>query len=775
MSAPISSDYRYWAFISYTSADEKWARWLHRSIEDYRLPKSFVGKHTSPTGELVPQRFRPIILDRDELPAAADLKEEVRGALRHSRSLIVVCSPRAAQSTWVDTEVRTFRDLGRGERILAIIIDGDPNAVDGDQCFPPALRDGLPLAADLRPRRMGGDGRTNAKLKLLAAMLGVSFDALKQRDAHRKIRRLQFMLAGVSLLLLSFATLAWYANQQRLAATRSRQQALEHLEYLMFDLKERLEPMGKLDLLEELVKKTQTFADQSTDSKDIQYLRSVAYLNQGDLALAKGNTHQALTSVESSVNLRKNLLGIEADSPKRQSAYAEALSYLGRVQAARGDFGKAVQNQLQSVQIFESSAVADSLEFLQKSSSANAAAAETMRLLGRTQEARTLQFRCVDLLRLANRLDPEDLSFRRELAASLDRLGDLLVRINADDALADYKEALTIRQDLIALHPESLPLQEDLSRSRESFAAWYVIRGDTQVAMDYYQKAIAIRESLVSQERQNARWQHLLAQSRANIADNFIVMDRLAEAQTNCFSCLAIYTELERRDPENTMWQEGTVAALEKLGDILKARCATSGGDKQAGMDRVLSYYQSARAKREQLFQLDSQNLNWLRGLSISDIRLGDWNYELRDWDKALDFYRSSAEKRATLAAADSSNLDWAYMLGVAYGKIGLAYRGKHDWPSAQTYAWKQLEAAEQTTKSNPDNALWVGDCALANYRLGTLYGESAQSGVGSTAEAKQHLLRARELFTTLKSRGFLSPVNDRYLSSIDAMLGKLK
>ena len=29
---------RYWAFISYSHADEAWAQWLHRSLETWRVP-----------------------------------------------------------------------------------------------------------------------------------------------------------------------------------------------------------------------------------------------------------------------------------------------------------------------------------------------------------------------------------------------------------------------------------------------------------------------------------------------------------------------------------------------------------------------------------------------------------------------------------------------------------------------------------------------------------------------------------------------------------------
>ena len=50
--------FKYRAFISYSHADEKWAGWLHRSLETHRLPKVLVGQPTE-FGP-VPERFTPV-------------------------------------------------------------------------------------------------------------------------------------------------------------------------------------------------------------------------------------------------------------------------------------------------------------------------------------------------------------------------------------------------------------------------------------------------------------------------------------------------------------------------------------------------------------------------------------------------------------------------------------------------------------------------------------------------------------------------------------------
>jgi len=124
---------KYWAFLSYSHTDKKWGDWLHKSLETYRVPRRLVGRK-SREGK-VPERVYPIFRDREELPVSADLGSNINEALRESRYLIVICSPRSAQSRWVGEEIKTFKKLRRENRIVALIVDGGPNASVGKAWF----------------------------------------------------------------------------------------------------------------------------------------------------------------------------------------------------------------------------------------------------------------------------------------------------------------------------------------------------------------------------------------------------------------------------------------------------------------------------------------------------------------------------------------------------------------------------------------------------------------------------------------------------------------
>ena len=81
----------YKAFISYSHQDESWAKWLHKALESYKVPRGLVSELRK-SGS-VPEKLYPVFRDRDELSSSADLGGNVQDALKHSESLIVICSP----------------------------------------------------------------------------------------------------------------------------------------------------------------------------------------------------------------------------------------------------------------------------------------------------------------------------------------------------------------------------------------------------------------------------------------------------------------------------------------------------------------------------------------------------------------------------------------------------------------------------------------------------------------------------------------------------------
>ncbi|HEX6913240.1 MAG TPA: TIR domain-containing protein [Longimicrobium sp.] len=271
-----TAGHRYAAFISYrhVEPDAGWARWLHRAIEEYRVPAQLVARGAPP-------RLGSVFRDEEELAASHSLSTSIEAALEQSRWLIVVCSPRAPGSRWVNEEVLRFRQLGRGDRILALLIEGEPEAA-----FPPALRDASPepLAADARPG--AGESlrraRADARLRLLAPLLECRYDDLRQREGERQRRRLvrlAMLLAGLLVLVAGLAAAALVQGRRAERGERNaRAQALAAQAQLEAQATETAREIGTTGYQRAVLLALESLALEPTTQGDEALRRAVALL-----------------------------------------------------------------------------------------------------------------------------------------------------------------------------------------------------------------------------------------------------------------------------------------------------------------------------------------------------------------------------------------------------------------------------------------------------------------------------------------------------------------
>jgi hypothetical protein len=215
--------FEYAAFISYNSADRDIARKLQRALESYSIPKAVRGRTTR--FGLISERVGKVCRDRTDFKTGESLNAALVEALDRSGALVVLCSPDSARSKWVNAEVEHFQNSGRAGRIFPLIVRTDESRLVPNS-FPPALRraDGdEAIAADLQD---SGDGWHDGVLKILASILDVDFDALRQRalEAARRRARVAYGVAG------GMAALAVVAVASSVIAVRQRNRSLENFE-----------------------------------------------------------------------------------------------------------------------------------------------------------------------------------------------------------------------------------------------------------------------------------------------------------------------------------------------------------------------------------------------------------------------------------------------------------------------------------------------------------------------------------------------------------------
>ena len=218
---------KYCAFISYRhyTPDMEIARRLHTLIEQYTVP---VELRKDPSRKHPGQVFR----DQEELPLSANLGKDIETALDNSDWLICICSPRYLESRWCMRELEYFIEQHGRDRVLTLLAEGEP-----EDSFPATLLhftdeagntvDLEPLAADVR-----GDSLRDSlkrlkkeKLRILAPMLGTTFDGLYQRARRRTRRNILAVAAAVAVAGAGVAAYTAEQNRrvesQRAAAARN--------------------------------------------------------------------------------------------------------------------------------------------------------------------------------------------------------------------------------------------------------------------------------------------------------------------------------------------------------------------------------------------------------------------------------------------------------------------------------------------------------------------------------------------------------------------------
>ena len=352
----MTEAYKYKAFISYSHTDKVAGDKLLKELENYRVPKRLVGKAAA-GGTPIPNRVGQIFRDRDELPAAEDLTTEVKKALTQSEFMIVLCSPAAAASRWVNREIIEFKKLTGERRILSVILSGEPFASGGSapeqECFPPALRFKLgtrgtlttepaePLAADFRA---AGDGPRRGKLKLVAGLLGIGLDALIERDLQRKMRRVMAVTAASVLAMIGMASLTYEAVTARQDAERHRGEAEGLIEFMLTDLRDKLEPVGRLDVLDAVGEKAVDYYDrQALDDMPDDALgrRARAFHLLGEIDDKQGDLEGAREMFEAAYKTTAAQLAQNPDNPDRIFDHSQSAYWVGYSFEASGDINAA--------------------------------------------------------------------------------------------------------------------------------------------------------------------------------------------------------------------------------------------------------------------------------------------------------------------------------------------------------------------------------------------------------------------------------------------------
>jgi len=547
--AALRPQHLYFAFMSYSHKDEAMADWLHCELERFRVPRALAGRLTA--SGVIPKRLAPIFRDRHELAAAEDLGEEIREALESSRFLIVLCSPDAAKSHWTNAEIELFKRIRPDADVLAVILSGDPFASDvpgreAEECFPPALREKFdrrgrptgkraePLAADLRD---SGDGKRTGLLKLVAGMLGVGLDDLVQRETTQRHRRLAWLAAASLAGMAITSGLALTALQARDSARDQRREAEGLVAFMLGDLKDKLEPIGRLDALDGVGSRVLAYyskqdTSELTDAALLQRARALSLTAQ--VAYLRGNYEVASRLYREAMAGTGEAVERDGDDPQRLFDHAQNVFWIGELARLQGNLPKAERAYREYGRLSGQMTAIDPNNLKWRMEAQYARENLGIVLMSQRRFADAAQQFDTSLRPMESlaSIDPQNLEYQREVSNVLAWLAD------ARRALGNFDQAIALRDQQIAFLRTKLAsgisdvgLRDDLIFAHRALGLLWTWRGQLVRGVEHYRMAIDEANRLIAVEPNNKVWRDGAAGARLDLALNLAALNQVEQAR----------------------------------------------------------------------------------------------------------------------------------------------------------------------------------------------------------------------------------------------------
>lgn len=221
-----SPSYTHDAFISYSRKNDAFAREFQRALENFKPPKDLNA----------PQRYLDVFRDKEDL-TAGEYTENVEKNLKLSAKLIVICSPDACASQYVDDEIRRFAQNRGAANIIPILFAGIPNnearpGQEHEVAFPRALCEvmQMPLAAnylgfDVQKDKINKGVFSDAWYTTLANIYEISRSEIEQRDKRRKIRTRRIVFSSLVASVAVLSVLLFFAIISRNQAVAAKKEA----------------------------------------------------------------------------------------------------------------------------------------------------------------------------------------------------------------------------------------------------------------------------------------------------------------------------------------------------------------------------------------------------------------------------------------------------------------------------------------------------------------------------------------------------------------------
>lgn len=506
------------------------------------------------------------------------------------------------------------------------------------------------------------------------------------------------------------------ANSQSLKAIKARSQAEDVLEFLVYDMRDELIRVGRLELAEKVRTRVDKYYSQlglEKSNSRAQRNRVAALNNEGDLALSKGDLGTALKSYRDAVAIAGERAAAEPKNTGWQRDLIVCDGRIGEILQTQGDLAGALKMYRDAFAINERTALADptNLDWQRDLGVSGTTVGDVLRAQGDLDGAlKTYR----DALAIAERLtkaEPANVVWQRDLCLSHNKVGAILrEQGNLSAALAAHKAALAVMAGLVAADAANAALEWDMAGCHIQIGDVLFAQNNLDGALRSYGAAYDLRKRLAAADPKNAAWQRDLSVTDSKMGDALRLLGDLPGALKSYRETEAILQRLVEIDAANAGWQWDLSASREKIGNVLRD---------QGDLVGALGVYRTAFAARQKLAASDQTNTGWQQDLAINGKKIGEVLHAQGQPVEALKSYREAMAISMHLASADPKNIRWLLDVKEGHQNIGDALFDQSDFEGALAAYRDALAIMRKLVEANSTNTVWTRDVSMCLERIG--------------------------------------------------------
>lgn len=390
--------------------------------------------------------------------------------------------------------------------------------------------------------------------------------------ARKFVRRHRVGVAFASTLLLGLAAFAatTFVQARSIARARDlaearRSQAEGLVDFMLGDLREKLAPIGRLELLDDVGRQALAYFETLPESEftETELLSRSKALDQiGQVRLNLGDAGGALSALDASLQLASELHRRAPDDPDRLFQLSQSNFWVGYAAWRHGDLDAAEQRFL---------AYLDNAE----------------RLV---------------------RFDPDNLTYQMELGYAHSNLGSVReARGDLLGAVEAYERTLAVKQDLVAQDSSNVDWVGELAETYNTLGVVVAKLGNYSEALERHQAELALKQGILIRDPRHAYWRYRLAMTHHFLSKVRGAIGDIPGALGAQRTVTAILDSLVVHDPSNAEWRRSSAIAHQRLGTWLIRT-----GQAREGRAEL----SEARVRAEALVRDDSTAFDWKQVLA---------------------------------------------------------------------------------------------------------------------------------------------------------------